>query len=162
MQDKTGRTIQWRSRLTSTPENTPSPVVSDLVPGAVTSNVEQLISSISAPVRSPVLPTPKPISTRRSKVIVQSTQCHSARLESKRRNNCKIELISQEILSKRFGVMNDSDTFDENIKQLYLQRYKRPLTPRSLKMIADLVEKGGTRKLKVKATKIKGATILPA
>ncbi|EEC77038.1 hypothetical protein OsI_15411 [Oryza sativa Indica Group] len=33
------------------------------------------------------------------------------------------------------------------------KRFKQPLTPRSLKMIADLVEKGGCKKLKIKVAK---------
>ncbi|EEE69213.1 hypothetical protein OsJ_28427 [Oryza sativa Japonica Group] len=39
--------------------------------------------------------------------------------------------------------------------------FKQPLTPRSLKMIADLVKKGGCKKLKLKATKGKAA-VAPA
>jgi hypothetical protein len=57
--------------------------------------------------------------------------------------------------------MNESDSFDENVKKLYLQRFKQPLTPRSLKMIADLVKKGGCKKLKLKAAKGKAA-VAPA
>lgn len=38
---------------------------------------------------------------------------------------------------------------------------KKKLTPRSLKMIADLVEKGGCKKLKLKAAKAKAA-VTPA
>ncbi|XP_052168308.1 uncharacterized protein LOC127784925 [Oryza glaberrima] len=40
-------------------------------------------------------------------------------------------------------------------------RFKQPLTPRSLKMIADLVKKGGCKKLKLKAAKGKAA-VAPA
>ncbi|XP_052154239.1 uncharacterized protein LOC127772261 [Oryza glaberrima] len=39
------------------------------------------------------------------------------------------------------------------IASLATPRFKQPLTPRSLKMIADLVEKGGCKKLKIKVAK---------
>lgn len=126
------------------PEYTPLATGLDAVQETSIDMVDQLVNSLSTPVRPPILPTPRPIRTKRPKIAIQSSQRHSEGLESKRRNNCKLEMVGQEIISKRFGTTNEGDTFNGNVKKLYLQRFKRPLTPRSLKMIADLVEKGAS------------------
>lgn len=141
------------------PEQQESPVYAPTVEGLavlqsdVNASASDLIASLATPVRPPILPSPIHIHSKKPKVILNSSQRHSERLEKKKRNNCKVELIAQEIISKIFGIMNEGDSFDDNVKKLYLQRFKQPLTPRSLKMIADLVEKGGCKKLKIKVAK---------
>lgn len=55
--------------------------------------------------------------------------------------------------------MDERSSFDHNIKKIYLQRYKKPLSPASLKTIAELVEKGGCKSIRLKASK--KATVAP-
>jgi hypothetical protein len=76
----------------------------------------------------------------------------SERLLCKRRTGAKLETFAQEILSKNFGLLDDKSTFDDNIKKIYLQLYKKPLSLVSLQIIAHLVEKGGCKSIRLKAT----------
>lgn len=58
-------------------------------------------------------------------MTLNSTQRHSERVEKKRKNGCKIETIAQEILSKKFVIMNESDSFDENVKKNFIYNVSR-------------------------------------
>lgn len=50
--------------------------------------------------------------------------------------------------------------FDKNIKKLYVQHFKKPLSPASMKMITTLVEKGGCKGTRLKTAK-KKAVVVP-
>lgn len=92
---------------------------------------------------------------------ISSAQRHSERLLCKKRAGAKLEPFAQEILSQKFGLLDDRSSFDDNIKKAYLQRYKKPLSPGSLKTIAELVEKGGCKSIRLKAPKKKAAVVPP-
>lgn len=129
------------------------------------SQIDEFINDIATPIQPPLLPTPdvnvrKPSRVKVKIPAIASAQRHSERLLCKRRANAKFESFAQEILSKKFGIMNDSASFDDNVKKLYLQRYKKPLSPASLKTIADLVEKGGCKAIRLKVPK-KKASVAP-
>lgn len=128
------------------------------------SPVQEFIAALSTPVQPPLLPAPETQARRpgRAKVTIpalSSAQRHSERLLRKRRAGAKLESFAQEILSKNFGIMDERSSFDHNIKKIYLQRYKKPLSPASLKTIAELVEKGGCKSIRLKASK--KATVAP-
>ncbi|EAZ01562.1 hypothetical protein OsI_23593 [Oryza sativa Indica Group] len=139
------------ARPASAPTLTPLAAAKD-------SQITEFINDIATSIQPPLLPAPdvnvrKPSRVKVKIPVIASAQRHSERLLYKRRANAKFENFTQEILSKKFGIMNDSASFDDNVKKLYLQRYKKPLSPASLKTIADLVEKGGCKAIRLKASK---------
>ncbi|EAZ17701.1 hypothetical protein OsJ_33244 [Oryza sativa Japonica Group] len=112
--------------------------------------VEEFFSALSTPLQQPLLPAPdvnvcRPSRAKVTIPAISSAQCHSERLLCKKRAGAKPETLAQEILSNKFGILDDHASFDDNIKKIYLQRYKKPLSPSSLKTIAELVEKGDAR-----------------
>nr|ABA92228.2 expressed protein [Oryza sativa Japonica Group]BAG89113.1 unnamed protein product [Oryza sativa Japonica Group] len=127
--------------------------------------IDSFINGLATPVQPPLLPAPDVNARKPSRAKVKipalvSAQRHSERLLCKRRAGAKLENFAQEILSKKFGIIDESASFDDNIKKLYLQRYKKPLSPASLKIIADLVEKGGCKTIGMKNLK-KNAAVAP-
>lgn len=127
--------------------------------------IDSFINGLATPVQPPLLPAPDVNARKPSRAKVKipalvSAQRHSERLLCKRRAGAKLENFAQEILSKKFGIIDESASFDDNIKKLYLQRYKKPLSPASLKIIADLVEKGGCKTIRMKNSK-KNAAVAP-
>ncbi len=58
--------------------------------------------------------------------VTTPIQRHSVRLAQKARKSTKLEFIAQEILAKKFGVLDESKQLDDQIKKLYLQHYKKP------------------------------------
>ncbi|EEE50779.1 hypothetical protein OsJ_31137 [Oryza sativa Japonica Group] len=108
--------------------------------------VDAFIADLSTPLQQPLLPAPGEKQRRlcRNKVTI-SVQHQSARLATKARQNSKFESFAQEILANKFGVLDDNKRLDARIKSLYLQQYKKPLSPAAVKTIAALVEKGGCK-----------------
>ncbi|EEE60512.1 hypothetical protein OsJ_13829 [Oryza sativa Japonica Group] len=124
--------------------------------------VEEFISALSTPLQQPLLPAPDvnarcPSYAKVTIPAISSAQRHSKRLLRKKRAGAKLETLAQEILSNKFCILDDHASFDDNIKKIYLQRYRKPLSPSSLKTIAELVEKGGCKTIRLKAAKKKVA-----
>lgn len=113
--------------------------------------VDAFIADLSTPLQQPLLPAPGEKQQRlcRNKVTI-SVQHQSARLATKARQNSKFESFAQEILANKFGVLDDNKRLDARIKSLYLQQYKKPLSPAAVKTIAALVEKGGCKAVRLK------------
>lgn len=124
-------------------------------------NLQEFAASLSTPIQPAILPTPDVSSRRpcRNKVTLHSPQRHSERLARKRRFGTKIEHFAQEILAKNFGFLNDQTRFDENIEKLYVQHFKKPISPASMKIITTLVEKGGCKGIHLKTAKKKAAVV---
>jgi hypothetical protein len=91
--------------------------------------------------------------------VTTPIQRHSARLALKVRRSTKLELIAQEILAKQFGVLDDNKLLSDQIKKLYLQHYKKPLSPADMKTITTLVENGGCKGVRLRAKK--AASVVP-
>lgn len=127
--------------------------------------MDGFLAELSTPIRPALLPVPD-VNTHRHACVkvavpaIASAQRHSARLLSKRRSDAKLENFAQEIISKKFGFMDDHASFDDNVKKLYLQHFNKPLSPASLKTISELVEKGGCKAIRLKAAK-KKAVVAP-
>nr|ABB47228.1 retrotransposon protein, putative, LINE subclass [Oryza sativa Japonica Group] len=104
--------------------------------------VDAFIADLSTPLQQPLLPAPGEKQRRlcRNKVTI-SVQHQSARLATKARQNSKFESFAQEILANKFGVLDDNKRLDARIKSLYLQQYKKPLSPAAVKTIAALETK---------------------
>lgn len=125
-------------------------------------NVEEFIDTLSTPLQPPLLPALDANARHPSHVkvtipAISSAQCHSERLLGMRRAGAKLETFAQEIMSKKFGIIDDHASFDDNIKKIYLQRYKKPLSPSFLKTITELAEKGGCKSIRLKAARKKAA-----
>jgi hypothetical protein len=52
--------------------------------------------------------------------------------------------------------------FDANVKKLYLQHFRKPLSHASLKTIRSLVDKGGCKAINLKPGKKASVVVAPA
>lgn len=108
------------------------------------------LDNLSTPMQQPLLKMPKTKKRRPClNKVTFSPQRHSVHLASKARRNSKLETIAQEILSNNFGLLDVGKPFDDRIKKLYLQQYKKPLSPAAMKTISALVEKGGCKAIRL-------------
>jgi hypothetical protein len=57
------------------------------------------------------------------------------------------------------GVLDDNKLLSDQIKKLYLQHYKKPLSPADMKTITTLVENGGCKGVRLRAKKT--ASVVP-
>lgn len=123
-------------------------------------DVETFLAEVTTPIQQPLLSAPGTKLRRpcRNKVTTP-IQRHSARLALKVRRSTKLELIAQEILAKQFGVLDDNKLLSDQIKKLYLQHYKKPLSPADMKTITTLVENGGCKGVRLRAKK--AASMVP-
>lgn len=124
----------------------------------------EFLASVTTPLPQPLLAAPAPAPRRpcKNKVNLPSVQRHSARLARKCSLGSRLEIFAQEILSKRFGFLDNNAAFDANVKKLYLQHFKKPLSPASLKTIRTLVDKGGCKAINLKSGKKTSAVVAPA
>lgn len=123
-------------------------------------DVEEFLAEVTTPIQQPLLPAPgtKPRRPCCNKVITP-IQRQRERLAVKARRNTKLDLIAQEILAKKFGVLDDNKRLDDQIKKLYLQHYKKLLSPADMKTITTLVENGGCKGIRLRAKK--AASVVP-
>jgi hypothetical protein len=143
----------------------PTPIQCSSLTGGSGNQMDGFLAELTTPIRPALLPVPDVNAHRHASVkvavpAIASAQRHSAHLLSKRRSDAKLENFSQEILSKKFGFMDDHASYDDNVKKLYLQHFNKPLSLASLKTISELVEKGGCKAIRLKAAK-KKAVVAP-
>jgi hypothetical protein len=139
-----------RSPLHAPLEETPS-AASVFVPSTVAMDGTQVLlvdpvadkrnaflSWVFRPLSPPILPTPGP---RRARALmeVESIPCWSGRI-AKQKQMCK-DATTQELLACTLGLMEENAEFDDNVLAAFNDKFKTPLSPRSIMMLGSLVKK---------------------
>jgi hypothetical protein len=94
------------------------------------------LSLVFWPLPPPILATPGPRRAR-APVEVATTPRRSGRIENRKRK----DTTTQELLARTLGLLEENTEFDDNTIAAFNDKFKTPLSPRSITMLGSLVKK---------------------
>jgi hypothetical protein len=95
------------------------------------------LSSIFRPAPPPILASP-PSRRARAPKEVATTPRRSGRIEKQKQS--RKDATTQELLARVLGVLKENDAFDDNALAAFIDKFKTPLSPRSIAMLGSLVK----------------------
>jgi hypothetical protein len=95
------------------------------------------LSSVFRPVPPPILTSPPPRRPRAPKEVA-TTPRRSGRIEKLKR--LRKDATSQELLARVLGILKENAEFDDNTLAAFIDKFKTPLSPRSITMLGSLVK----------------------
>jgi hypothetical protein len=104
----------------------------------ITEKHNAFLSLVSRPLPPPILATlgPRPV---RAPLEVATTPRRSGRI--KKQKHKRKEAITQEFLTRTLGLLEKNAKFDEKALAIFNDKFKTPLSPRSITMLVSLVKK---------------------
>jgi hypothetical protein len=104
----------------------------------ITEKHNAFLSLVSRPLPPPILATlgPRPV---RAPLEVATTPRRSGRIEKQKHK--RKEATTQEFLTRTLGLLEKNAKFDEKALAIFNDKFKTPLSPRSITMLVSLVKK---------------------
>jgi hypothetical protein len=96
------------------------------------------LSLVSRPLPPPILTTPGPRRAR-APMEVATTPRRSCRIEKQKQK--RKDGMTQELLARTLGLLEENTEFDDNSLAAFNDKFKTPLSPRSIMMLGSLVKK---------------------
>jgi hypothetical protein len=96
------------------------------------------LSLVSQPLPSPILATSGPRRAR-APMEVATTPRRSCRIEKQKQK--RKDGTTQELLARTLGLLEENTEFDDNAMAAFNDKFKTPLSPRSITMVGSLVKK---------------------
>ncbi|KAM0862406.1 hypothetical protein ACQ4PT_045290 [Festuca glaucescens] len=95
------------------------------------------LSSVFRPAPPPILASP-PSRRARAPKEVATTPRRSGRIEKQKQS--RKDATTQELLARVLGVLKENAEFDDNALAAFIDKFKTPLSPRSIAMLGSLVK----------------------
>jgi hypothetical protein len=96
------------------------------------------LSLVFRPLPPPILATPGPRRAR-APLEVATTPRRSGRIEKQKQK--RKDATTQELLARTLGLLEENAEFDDNALAAFNDKFKTPLSPRSITMLGSLVKK---------------------
>jgi hypothetical protein len=96
------------------------------------------LSLVFRPLPPPILATPGPRRAR-APVEVATTPRRSGRIEKQKQK--RKDATTQELLARTLGLLEENAEFDDNAIAAFNDKFKTPLSPRSITMLGTLVKR---------------------
>jgi hypothetical protein len=102
----------------------------------ITDKRNAFLSLVFRPLPPHILATPGPRRAR-APIEMATTPCRSCRIEKQKRKDA----TTQELLARTLGLLEENAEFDDNAIADFNDKFKTPLSPRSITMLGSLVKK---------------------